>query len=113
MCLKVHLICSTSFPFGTYKLPTCQSWPLLQVNSHPLMLSNGSDICIDTSRKFVYLVHVKPEDYLVDIRGGPYSRAGYYSQPEMFNSLFYQRVSEVSDLAHPTTDGPNSYRSPL
>lgn len=52
----------------------------------------------DTSRKFIYLVHVRPEDYLVDIRGHPYDRATYYSQPEMFNSVFYQKVAPYISL---------------
>lgn len=51
-----------------------------------------------TSRKYVYLVHLKPEDYLVDIRGEKYNRRAYYSHPEMFNSLFYQRVAPYISL---------------
>jgi len=50
------------------------------------------DACSDTSRKIIYLVHLKPEDYLVDVRGHRYDRSTYYSRPEMFNSVFYQRV---------------------
>lgn len=72
-----------------------------------LLASDASDTCLVTSRKFIYLVHVKPEDYLVDIRGHPYDRATYYSRPEMSNSVFYQKVSgrppstSYMQLTHP------------
>ncbi|KAG8832376.1 hypothetical protein FRC17_001423 [Serendipita sp. 399] len=52
----------------------------------------------DTPRSVVYLVHVKPEDYLIDVRGRPYDRSTYYSKPELFNSLFYERVAPYISL---------------
>ncbi|CAG8733064.1 11885_t:CDS:2, partial [Acaulospora colombiana] len=51
-----------------------------------------------TPRNVIYLLHVKPWDYLRDIRGGPYDRETYYSHPEMFTSHFHEKIAPYVSL---------------
>lgn len=52
----------------------------------------------ETPRNVVYLLHVKPSDYLRDIRDGQYNREAYYSQPEMYTSHFHEKIAPYVSL---------------
>ena len=41
----------------------------------------------------VYLVHVKPEDYIFRKDGGGYEREAYYATPDAYVSRFHELVS--------------------
>lgn len=76
-------------------LSLLQELPIKQIEARDLAKVATSP---NTPRNFVYLIHVKPEDYLVDIRGDPYNRSTYYSRPELYVSLFYQRIAPYISL---------------
>jgi alpha-aminoadipic semialdehyde synthase len=59
-------------------------------------LSDGSIMIlipvVDPDRRYVYVLHVKHEDYLRDKTGKPFNRETYYSHPERFESTFADEV---------------------
>ena len=59
-------------------------------------LSDGTIVIlipvIDPDRRYVYLLHVKHQDYLRDKTGKPFDRETYYSHPERFESTFADEV---------------------
>ncbi|KAF8804193.1 hypothetical protein BYT27DRAFT_7194939 [Phlegmacium glaucopus] len=48
--------------------------------------------------KKVYLVHAKPEDYLVRIDGGQYDREHYYQSPHSYTSVFCSKIAPYLTL---------------
>ena len=59
-------------------------------------LSDGTVVIlipiVDPDRRYVYLLHVRHQDYLRDKTGKPFDRETYYSQPERFESTFANEV---------------------
>lgn len=49
----------------------------------------------------IYLVHAKPEDYLVRINGGQYDRKHYYQSPNSYTSLFCTKVRKLGLHSYP------------
>ena len=47
---------------------------------------------VDPDRRYIYLLHVKHQDYLRDKTGQPFDRETYYSHPERFESTFADEV---------------------
>lgn len=54
----------------------------------------------DTSLKKIYLVTVKPQDYLVPSDGSsrPFDRSDYYSRPSEWKSIFHEKVAPFTNL---------------
>jgi alpha-aminoadipic semialdehyde synthase len=57
----------------------------------------------------VYLVHAKPEHYLVRASGTMYDRADYYAHPDMYRSEFHDKVRCGSLLLKGTSFLKHSY----
>jgi hypothetical protein len=96
MCLKVPSTYSGSFPSSTYWLKVYLRLRHLKVSISNNLIRYVSYLVTETPRNVIYLLHVKPSDYLRDIRGVPYSRETYYSHPEMFTSHFHEKVRRSS-----------------
>ncbi|EFI26592.1 alpha-aminoadipic semialdehyde synthase [Coprinopsis cinerea okayama7 len=63
----------------------------------------------NASRHKVYLVHVQPEEYLIDVNGGSYNRDSYYANPESYKSVFHERVAPYLTLLLNGTGWSPSY----
>ncbi|KAK2465033.1 hypothetical protein APHAL10511_003109 [Amanita phalloides] len=51
-----------------------------------------------TSLHKIYLVHAKPEDYLVRSDGKQYDRESYYASPNLYHSVFCEKVAPYLTL---------------
>ena len=40
----------------------------------------------------IYVVHALPKDYFVRTDGGIYDRSHYYEHPELYKTVFHERV---------------------
>ncbi|KAF8888387.1 Saccharopine dehydrogenase-domain-containing protein [Gymnopilus junonius] len=52
----------------------------------------------DVDLRKIYLVHALPEDYLVRLDGGQYSRDHYYQSPQSYESVFCDKVAPYLTL---------------
>ncbi|KAF8530178.1 Saccharopine dehydrogenase-domain-containing protein [Hysterangium stoloniferum] len=54
----------------------------------------------DTDLSKVYIVHVKPEHYLVPANGSlsPFDRASYYARPSEWKSVFHDKIAPYTTL---------------
>ncbi|KAF9005216.1 Saccharopine dehydrogenase-domain-containing protein [Cyathus striatus] len=52
----------------------------------------------ETDLHKIYLVHAKPEDYLVNVDGKPYDRTHYYESPQSYRSKFHETVAPYLTL---------------
>ncbi|KAM6499393.1 Saccharopine dehydrogenase domain containing protein [Amanita muscaria] len=62
---------------------------------------NDLDVLVrdpDTSLHKIYLVHAKPEDYFVRSDGQGYDRESYYDSPELYHSVFCDKVAPYLTL---------------
>ncbi|KDR71797.1 hypothetical protein GALMADRAFT_253543 [Galerina marginata CBS 339.88] len=52
----------------------------------------------DVDLRKIYLVHAKPEDYLIRLDGGQYDRDHYYQSPQSYHSVFCDKVAPYLTL---------------
>ncbi|TFK35818.1 Saccharopine dehydrogenase-domain-containing protein [Crucibulum laeve] len=52
----------------------------------------------ETDLHKIYLLHAKPEDYLVRADGQPYNRDQYYASPDLHTSIFAEKIAPYLTL---------------
>jgi len=63
------------------------------------------DFLVEYDRTKVYLIHAKPEDYLIRKNGRTFDRQDYYTNPIEWQSVFGDRVHHLS-IEYVSSDTP-------
>ncbi|KAF4622050.1 hypothetical protein D9613_009131 [Agrocybe pediades] len=69
---------------------------MVQVSELESLISGWRSSDVDLRK--IYLVHAKPEDYLVRTDGGTYNRDRYYQSPQSYQSVFCDRIAPYLTL---------------